>query len=60
MSDYIIDVKTESGVVILESEDKSLLDKDELTLERKQWIVTSVEEEYDDFYNITRYTVWVY
>lgn len=60
MSAYIIDVTNEAGVVILETEDKSLLDKDEITVGNTQWIVSSVEEEYDDFYNIIRYTLWVY
>lgn len=60
MNDYIIYITNEAGVVVMESTDKALLDQDEITVGRTQWIVSSVEEEFDDYYNITRYTIYVY
>ena len=60
MNDYIIDITNEAGVVVMETKDKSLLDQDEITIGRTQWIVSSVQEEYDDYYNLTRYTVYVF
>lgn len=60
MNDYIIDITNEAGVVVMESTDKALLDQDEITVGRTQWIVSSVEEKFDDYYNITRYTIYVY
>lgn len=60
MNDYIIDITNEAGVVVMESTDKTLLDQDEITVGRTQWIVSTVEEEFDDYYNITRYMIYVY
>lgn len=60
MNDYIIDITNKAGVVVMESTDKALLDQDEITVGRTQWIVSSVEEDFDDYYNITRYTIYVY
>lgn len=60
MMDFIIDVVDENGEVILESEDKNLLSLSKINVKGHDRAVSNVTEEYDDFYGITRYSIWVY
>lgn len=58
--DFIIDVIHENGEVILESEDKNLLSLSKISIKGRDYAVSNVTEEWDDFYGITRYSIWVY
>lgn len=58
--EFIIDVVDENGEVVLESEDKNLLKLSEIEVKGQKRSVCNITEEYDSFYGITRYSIWVY